>query len=62
VGFNDPYPHWTVATNKAGPHSVRLFDSDVYKTVRRTVIGKTDGRTWEIDPTAVIIIDRTSLC
>jgi hypothetical protein len=62
VGFNDPYPHWTVATNKTGPYSVRLFDSDVYKTVdmRRTVIGKTNGRTWEIDPTAVIIVDRTA--
>ena len=60
VGFNDPYPHWTVATNKAGPHSVRLFDSDVYKTVdmRRTVIGKTDGRTWEIDPTADSLMER----
>jgi hypothetical protein len=60
VGFNDPYPHWTVATNKAGPFSVRLFDSDVFTTVdmRRTVIGKTDGRTWEIDPTAVIIMER----
>ena len=64
VGFNDPYPHWTVATNKTSSHSVRLFDSDVFKTVdmRRTVIGKTDGRTWEIDPAAVIIIDRTALC
>ena len=42
VGFNDPYPHWTVATNKTGPYSVRLFDSDVFKTVdiRRTVIGR----------------------
>ena len=60
VGFNDPYPHWTVATNKAGPFSVRLFDSDVFTTVdmRRTVIGTTDGRTWEIDPTAVIIMER----
>ena len=60
IGFNDPYPHWTVATNQAGPHSVRLFDSDVFETVdmRRTVIGKTNGKTWEIDPTAVVIIDR----
>ena len=60
VGFNDPYPHWTVATNKTGPYSVRLFDSDVFKTVdiRRTVIGETDGNTWEIDPTAVIIMER----
>ena len=62
VGFNDPYPHWTVATNKTGPYSVRLFDSDVFKTVdmRRTLIGETDGKAWEIDPTAVIIMDRTS--
>src|SRR5215218_229874 len=28
VGFDDPYPHWTMATNKAGPYSVWLFDSD----------------------------------
>ena len=64
MGFNDLYPHWTVATNKTSSHSVRLFDSDVFKTVdmRRTVIGTTDGRTWEIDPAAVIIIDRTALC
>ena len=60
VGFNDPYSHWTVATNKTSSHSVRLFDSDVFKTVdmRRTVIGKTNGETWEIDPTAVVIMDR----
>src|SRR5215204_4216088 len=25
IGFDDPYPHWTVATNKSGPFSVRLF-------------------------------------
>ena len=61
VGFNDPYPHWTVATNQSGPFSVRLFDSDVFKSVdmRRTVIGKTDGSTWEIDPTAVGLMERT---
>jgi hypothetical protein len=61
VGFDDPYPHWTVATNKSGPYSVRLFDSDVFRTVdvRRTVIGKTNGSTWEIDPTAVIVVKRT---
>ena len=61
VGFNDPYPHWTVATNQSSPYSVRLFDSDVFKSVdmRRTVIGKTDGTTWEIDPTAVILMERT---
>ena len=61
IGFDDPYPHWTVATNKSGRYSVRLFDSDVFKTVdvRRTVVGKTDGSTWEIDPTAVILIQRT---
>jgi len=61
VGFNDPYPHWTVATNQSGPYSVRLFDSDVFKSVdmRRTVIGKTDGSTWEIDPTAVGLMERT---
>ena len=60
VGFNDPYPHWTVATNQTGPFSVRLFDSDVFKSVdmRRTVIGETDGKTWEIDPTAVIVVER----
>ncbi len=60
VGFNDPYPHWTVATNETGSYSVRLFDSDVFKTVdmRRTVVGKTDGSTWEIDPTAVILMER----
>ena len=61
VGFDDPYPHWTVATNNAGPYSVRLFDSDVFKTVdvRRTVVGKTDGKKWELDPTAVILLERT---
>ena len=60
VGFDDPYPHWTVATNKSGPYSVRIFDSDVFRTidVRRTVIGKTNGNTWEIDPTAVIVVER----
>jgi len=60
VGFDDPYPHWTVATNQSGPYSVRLFDSDVFKSVdmRRTVIGKTDGSTWEIDPTAVGLMER----
>ena len=60
VGFNDPYPHWTVATNKTSSYCVRLFDSDVFKTVdmRRTVIGKTNGETWEIDPTAVVVVDR----
>jgi hypothetical protein len=26
--------------------------------MRRTVIGKTNGETWEIDPTAVVIMDR----
>ena len=39
---------------------MRLFDSDVFKTVDmlRTVIGKTNGSTWEIDPTAVIRVER----
>jgi len=61
VGFNDPYPHWTVATNQSSPYSVRLFDSDVFKSVdmRRTVIGKTDGSMWEIDPKAVSLMERT---
>ena len=61
VGFDDPYPHWTVATNQTGPFSVRLFDSDVFKSVdmRRTVIGKTDGSMWEIDPKAVSLMERT---
>jgi hypothetical protein len=60
IGFNEPWPHWTVATNKAGRFSVRLFDSDVFETidVRRTVIGGTDGKTWEIDPPAVIVLSR----
>src|SRR4051794_39196383 len=60
VGFDDPWPHWTVATNKTGSFSVRLFDSDVFKSVdmRRTVIGKTDGSTWEIDPTAGGLMER----
>ena len=26
--------------------------------VRRTVIGKTNGNTWEINPTAVIVVER----
>jgi hypothetical protein len=62
VGFDDPYPHWTVATNKSGPFSVRLFDSDVFTTVdtRRTIIGKTDGTAWELDPTAVIMMERVT--
>jgi hypothetical protein len=62
IGFNDPYPHWTVATNKSGSFSVRLFDSDVFNSVdtRRTVIGKTDGNTWELDPIAVIIVERVT--
>jgi len=62
IGLDEPYPHWTVATNKAGPFSVRLFDSDVFKTVdtRRTVIGQTDGQKWELDPTAVIIVERVT--
>src|SRR3954453_19895157 len=61
VGFDGPSPHWTGATNQSGPYSVRLFDSDVFKSVdmRRTVIGKTDGSTWEIDPTAVGLMERT---
>jgi hypothetical protein len=61
IGFNEPYPHWTVATNKTGSYSVRLFDSDAFRSLdmRRTIIGKTDGNTWEIDPTAVIIVERT---
>ena len=25
AGFDDPYPHWTIATNKSGPYSVRIF-------------------------------------
>jgi hypothetical protein len=60
IGFDDPYPHWTVATNKSGPFSVRLFDSDIFRSVdiRRTVIGSTNGETWELDPSAVILIQR----
>jgi len=26
--------------------------------MRRIVIGKTNGKTWEINPSAVVIIDR----
>jgi hypothetical protein len=60
IGFDDPYPHWTVATNKSGTFSVRLFDSDIFRSVdiRRTVIGSTNGETWELDPSAVILIQR----
>jgi hypothetical protein len=40
--------------------SVRLFDSDVFDTIdmRQTVIGKTNGRTVEIEPTTVIVVGR----
>jgi hypothetical protein len=60
IGFNQPWDHWTVATNRVTRFSVRLFDSDVFDTIdmRQTVIGKTNGRTVEIEPTAVIVVGR----
>jgi hypothetical protein len=61
IGFDSPWSHWTVAPSMSRPYSVRLFDSDVFKTmdVRRTSFKEQNklGH-YQLDPRAVLIVRR----
>jgi hypothetical protein len=62
IGFDSPWSHWTVAPSMSRPYSVRLFDSDVFKTmdVRRTSFKpQTKAGNYQLDPRAVLIVERT---
>jgi hypothetical protein len=62
IGLNEPWPHWTVATNKTGTYRVRVFDSDVFETIdmRRTTDRKTHAGRWELDPPSTIVVRRVT--
>jgi hypothetical protein len=60
VGFEEPDPHWTCVI-RVKPATVRLFDSSIYKRLRRdetTLAESAPADRWVIRPTDALIVRR----
>jgi|1186.fasta_scaffold03220_3 hypothetical protein len=62
VGFEEPDPHWSCVIGIA-PSTVRLFDSSIYKRIRRsdTTLGASaPSERWVIKPDDALIVRRVA--